>query len=174
LTYAIFTQPNSIASTSSLTTSSTIAPSPSGKNQPDDRARPSSICGLLKRHAPSPSFDDDGFPPRQRRANQHSPTPSKMILRMRLPPRCARPYGPKTLLLRQRQRPTPTLLRPAVTVNIVRTKRLVLLFLPPNPLMKPWKIAKRSQTQRALKKASLDDGQVSSKDTPVDQYSSPA
>ena len=54
-TYSIFTQPNSIASTSSLTTSSTCAPTP--------HTRSSSIRGLLERRAPSPSFNDDDFPP---------------------------------------------------------------------------------------------------------------
>ena len=67
---------------------------------------------------------------------------------MRLPPRCARPYEPKTFLLRQRRKPSPTFLRPANNVNIIRTKRLVLLFLP--PLMKPWKNATRKARPDAL------------------------
>jgi hypothetical protein len=57
-TYSIFTQPNSIASTSSLTTSSTCA-----QNRSDIRTRSGSIRGLLERLAPSPSSDDDDFPP---------------------------------------------------------------------------------------------------------------
>ena len=73
-----------------------------------------------------------------------------MILRIRMPSRCVRPYVTKVLLLRQRRIRTPILPRPADNVNIMQTKRLVLLSLPPNPMMKPWKNTKRKARPDAL------------------------
>ena len=82
-------------------------------------------------------------PPWRQRVTSHPATLGRMILRIQMPPRCVRPYVPKVLLLRQRQRLTPTLPRPADNVSIMQTKRLVSRSLPPNPLMKPRKKTKR-------------------------------
>jgi len=89
-------------------------------------------------------------PPCRQRVTLHSATLGRMILRIQMPPRCVRPYVPKVLLLRQRRRLTPTLPRPADNVSIMQTKRLVLLSLPPNPLMKPWKKTTRKARPDAL------------------------
>jgi hypothetical protein len=99
-TYAIFTQPNSIASTSSLTSSSMFAPSPSDKRIDLMTVRDQVPFAVsLNGGRPLLLSMMTTSPPWQRRANQHSATPGKTILHMRLPMRCARPYGPKTLLL---------------------------------------------------------------------------
>ena len=174
-TYAIFTQPNSIASTSSLTNSSTFAPSPSGKNRPDDRARSSSIRGLLERRAPSPSFDDDDFPPLATEGGPafHHTRQDKT------------PYATASAMRKAvRAQNAAAAVKAKTHANLAEARRhheyyanqearlAVLTSDSFDEIMGDRE--EEVTTRRALKKASLDDGKVSSNVTSVNQYSSPA
>ena len=175
-TYSIFTQPNSIASTSSLTTSSTCAPRPSGKNRSDNRTRSSSIRGLLERRAPSPSFDDDDFPPLATEGNlaiRHTwvqddnlyTNASAMRKAVRAQSAAAAAKAKTHANLAEARRQRQYYADQEACIAVLASKSF-------DQAMEEHK--EEGPTRRALKKASLDDGQVSSNDTPVYQYSSPA
>ena len=174
--YAIFTHPHSIASTSSLTTSSAFDPSPVGAHQHDTHSRSSSIRSLLGRQAPSPSFDDDDFPPLT--ANQSAPathyaraddTPYVSASDMR---KSIRAQQESALAKAKTQADLAEARRHREYYADQEARLAVLASGSFDEVMGDHE--EEVATRCALKKASLDDGQQSTNSTAGNHYSSPA